>query len=85
MSRLIDNLIMESDCNVGDNESYVFTYDELISFVTLVLKEVSKVTDPSEIVPTGPTLNDWKLHFGITQAPSEEEETPIDWHGFNDS
>lgn len=94
--KLIEKLILETatdeDLNLDQfinavredpDDWYAFRRHELVKFVNSILSEVSTLTDTSEIGVTGPSLEDIRKHFGLTDPPSETEEQPIDWHGFN--
>lgn len=92
--KLIERLILETateeDLNLNEfidsvrsdpDDWYAFRRHELIRFVEGILSEVSQLTDSSS-VPTGVSLEQLRLHFGLADALSLPEEQPIDWHEF---
>lgn len=93
--KLIEKLILETaseeDLNLDQfitevrkdpDDWYAFRRHELVKFVNAILEEVATLTDSSEVAVTGPSLEDIRAHFGLTEQPTEDEQ-PIDWHGFN--
>lgn len=74
----LDQFIEELHANPDD--WYAFRRAELLKFVDLILENVATITDASEVVPTGPTHEDLKKYFGLSQNESTPEEIPVDWH-----
>lgn len=94
--KLIEKLILETaseedltldqfiaEVRKDPDDWYAFRRHELVKFVNAILEEVATLTDTSDISVTGPSLEDIRTHFGLSEEPSEPDEQPIDWHGFN--